>query len=159
MNDDIRRQLLARLDSIIARYGWAVQGVFPTEASQGPAFCYTVGLADKGLPELIVFGLPLPIGQRLMNEMAALLVARKALGQPVFGHMPLEGWPMPFEVVAARPGAARGYTTAVFARSGAQTAVSQVVWPDKLGRLPWHPDAAEAYLLAQPVLGTPEAGA
>lgn len=51
MNPKIR----AMVEANIAKTGWAVQGVFPNQdcpSSEGN-FAYTIGLADKGLPELI----------------------------------------------------------------------------------------------------------
>jgi flagellar hook protein FlgE len=47
----------ANVQKMIGEHGWAVIGVFPTAQDDGVPFAYTVGLTDKGLPELAVYGL------------------------------------------------------------------------------------------------------
>lgn len=46
------QQVLDRLESLIARHGVAIVSV--GAARDAPAFSYTVGLSDDGLPELLV---------------------------------------------------------------------------------------------------------
>lgn len=61
--DGIKKQLRA----LIAEHGWAVVGV---EHDFVP-FAYTVGLTEKGLPELLLEGIgPMTGGQAILNELA-----------------------------------------------------------------------------------------
>lgn len=76
--DDIAQQMRQaayydQCHELIEKYGWMVQGVFPTEESPGQKqykFCYTVGLTGKGLPEFIEYGLTLEIGKVILNQLA-----------------------------------------------------------------------------------------
>jgi hypothetical protein len=68
--------------TLIAQYGWMVQGVFPshdTPPEKRYEFCYTVGLADKGLPEFIEYGLNLESGKVTLNDLA-----KRAAGGELF---------------------------------------------------------------------------
>lgn len=58
------------LREIVRDHGWAVQFV---EGEQRP-FAYTVGLHDKGLPELLITGLPPQTSARLLNSIAHQIV-------------------------------------------------------------------------------------
>lgn len=48
-------EYMNRIKAIIQKHGWMVQGVFSSEGEE-PAHCYTIGLTDAGLPELVVSG-------------------------------------------------------------------------------------------------------
>lgn len=58
------------LREIVRDHGWAVQFV---ESGQRP-FAYTIGLHDKGLPELLITGLPPQNSARLLNSIAHQIV-------------------------------------------------------------------------------------
>lgn len=76
-----RMQYLADTLEIIKKHGWAVQGVFGTREHPGPSFHYTVGLAGKGLPEFIIFGLEMRVGQAILND-----IARRAVDGQRYQH-------------------------------------------------------------------------
>jgi hypothetical protein len=61
-------EYLEKTKRLIAKHGWMVQGVFGDDPAHN--FAYTVGLAGKGKPEFIVFGLRPDIAQQLLNELA-----------------------------------------------------------------------------------------
>ena len=152
--DEQLAKIRAQLESIIHRSGWAVQGVFPTEESPGPHFCYSIGLHDKGLPELLVFGLPLNIGQALINDVARMLMARQQESQALpLGKNSLENWPTPFILLEAEAALAEPYATGARRRSQGKASYLQVCWPDKAGRFPWQPGVNAGFLEAQPLLG------
>jgi hypothetical protein len=154
-NNDFRQQYWARIEEIIARVGWAVQGVFPTEQSPGPFFCYSMGLHDQALPEVLVFGLPPEVGHALVNDVARYLMARKLLKQPLEGKFELENWPMPAYLVTVDPVRAREFATGANSRSDGAASYLQIVWPSKEGHFPWDAGASVGYLEAQIVLGQP----
>src|SRR5450631_2057031 len=56
------------LRTLITRLGWAVQGVERDRIH--PPWAYTVGLTPRGLPELVVTGLPLRQATGLLNGVA-----------------------------------------------------------------------------------------
>ena len=118
----------------IAKYGWTVIGVFPTSDDEGVPFAYTVGLSAKHLPELAVYGLPLPVGQQVLN-----MVSRKMIeaGAPVVSGQRIE------DVLAVDT----GLVAVEMTRTDDLTMVRQVYWsvrpavqlcwPDLDGLFPW----------------------
>lgn len=64
--DDYDRKMLA----LINQYGLAVQGVGGDD--QHAEFQYTVGLAGHDMPEFIVYGLPMQVGQQILNHIGGL---------------------------------------------------------------------------------------
>lgn len=56
------------LEHLIARHGWAVQAVMAD--GESPPYAYTVGLERRGLPEVIVFGIPYPDSLGILNKLA-----------------------------------------------------------------------------------------
>jgi hypothetical protein len=118
----------------IEKYGWTVQGVFPTEEDPGPYFCYTVGLLERGCAaEIMVVGLPLELGARFLNEIAASMVNGTGL--------PPSTWDLPGGLVMLPvfitkqelpllAGAANNYY-------GRRIPVVQYVWPLENNVYPW----------------------
>jgi hypothetical protein len=137
----------AGIDDMIARYGWAVQGVFGSPTS--PAFSYTVGLAAKGLPEIIVFGLPSQVAHQFLNALGRRFTAD---GVPpldvnlldVAKDYPARLLPVPREQ-------ADQYLFAAKHRYPAYTAV-QLVWTDENSRFPWDAGFDPALVSRQPIL-------
>ncbi|WP_099020827.1 DUF4262 domain-containing protein [Mycolicibacterium palauense] len=118
---------------LIDTHGWAVIGVFPTSAEDGPPFSYTVGLTDRGLPELAIYGLPPHTAHGVLNA-----AARKALdhGQLPCGEPLSEVLAGGLTVVALTMDDTDDLTT-VRALYGAVLAAQQILWPDAHGRMPW----------------------
>lgn len=58
-------------EETIKRFGWMIQGVFPTQECRAPGgYAYTIGLSDVGLPEILVFGLPQEVAGYILNDLA-----------------------------------------------------------------------------------------
>lgn len=131
---------------LIDAHGWAVIGVFPTCAEDGPPFSYTVGLTDRGLPELAIYGLPPQTAGGVLNVAARHAVDNGELpcGQPITG---LLAGGLPVVAVAMED---TDDLTTVRGLYGVVLAAQQIVWPDSQGRMPW-----EDWNLgtAQPLLG------
>lgn len=156
MNKEAIQRVLAQLEDNIARFGWAVQGVFPCVGDEDSIpFHYTIGLHNKVLPELLVFGLPMDVGQMLLNDVAMVMLEKQAAGLPVLGKFTHDRWPAPFYLVEAESAKAVEYATGANRRSQGLAKYIQVVWPDKHGSFPWQAGVAQGYLEAQPVLGNP----
>lgn len=120
-------QLFAAMRNHIETVGWAVTGVFDAD----PPFAYTVGLTEKGRPELFMSGLDINVMALILNDIAAN-------ENPVIGDV-LEGYVgngYKLAVVAADPKAAAvAVPRAMYGRD--KVRALQIVWPDKKGRFPW----------------------
>ena len=118
---------------LIDTHGWAVIGVFPTCAEDGPPFSYTAGLTDRGLPELAIYGLAPHTAGGVLNVAARYAVDNGELpcGQPISGL--LAGG---LSVVALAMEDTDDLTT-VRGLYGVVLAAQQIVWPDAQGRMPW----------------------
>jgi hypothetical protein len=64
-----RRDYLDHMLDLIARYGWAVQGV--GRDGPHPPWAYTVGLTEAGHPELVVTGISASRATDLLNDVAS----------------------------------------------------------------------------------------
>ena len=76
---EVREAVLDDTRARIARQGWTVIGVFPTPDEPGPSLAYTVGLGERGLPELATYGLHVQIAHSLLNEVARRTVEEGGL--------------------------------------------------------------------------------
>lgn len=131
------------LREVILRHGWAVQYV---EDDQRP-YAYTIGLHDRGLPELLVTGLDPKRATWLLNSFA-----RRALvgGRPIAGNQVFLPAGTRLELVdVAHPDAHMGMAIAI---EGNGISAMQLVWADGRGQWPWAPgfDDGQRH---QPVLG------
>lgn len=112
----------------IARHGWMIQGVFPTEESPGVEFSYTVGLTAAGLPELVISGLPMNLAGTLLNDAARLSLATAV--EP--GDTITTIASVAFNVIAA-PKAEIGLARRL---CGEHAKALQLIWPDDRGHYP-----------------------
>jgi hypothetical protein len=130
----------------IAEHGWLVVDV-PSDDLR-PGFQFTAGLTERGLPELIVYGLGSEVGMHALNDVARRLVDGKRFADGDVVHDVLEGeyrtqlWDATW--LQDRLGAA-------FTLYGEDDVrVRQLVVPDLDDRLPWEDGYAHPEL--QPVL-------
>ena len=134
---------LALLREKISARGWVVQYV---EGERRP-FAYTIGLHDRGLPELLVTGLAPTRAEWLLNTFAKRAVAgrRYVAGDevrlPAGTHLEI--------VDVEHPDAHMGLAIAI---EGRDITAVQLVWADSRGRWPWAPGFDDGHRL-QPVLG------
>lgn len=142
--DKTREDYLDVLRDIIRRHGWAVQAV---EDHRAP-FSYTIGLHHRGLPEMLVTGLPPERAAQLLNDAADGVLKQ---GMPPPGtRLTLLGR-QPVEVVEVDHPEAHMYLAYDIAR-GRSIAARQLVWADALGRWPWA-RGFDRGIRRQPVLG------
>lgn len=118
----------------IAKYGWTVIGVFPTSDDEGGPFAYTVGLSAKHLPELAVYGLPVPVGQQVLNmvsrrmvDAGAGIVAGQRIEDVLAGDV---------DLVAVEMTRTDDLTMVRQVYGSVRPAV-QLCWPDLDGLFPW----------------------
>jgi uncharacterized protein DUF4262 len=146
-------QIEAFLDqcrATIAEHGWMVQGVFPTAESvargETLTFAYTAGLTARGLPEMILVGLPLDGAADLLNDAAKIAVERGAVEFDADVDGIIAGFPVRFTAATTAP--------LSVARSlyGSRVRAVQMLWPDDQGRFPGDPAYDAVYGNQQPLL-------
>jgi hypothetical protein len=140
-----RADYLDYLSGLIARFGWAVQGVERDRIH--PPWAYTVGLTLHGKPELAVTGMPPRRAAELLNEVAGHVMHAEA---PKPGEqIAWDGGPLIEIVKVAEPSAHLVTAVELF---GAELRALQVVHADDRGHWPW--DAGYRGVRGgQPVLG------
>lgn len=125
---------LATLRPIIASHGWAVQFV---EGEKRP-FAYTIGLHHKGLPELLITGLPASTSARLLNSTL----------QPAF-HIDFQNEFLLEVVEVDHPDVHLKFAAKI---CGPSIRAFQLVWTDERRHWPWDPGWSHGRR-RQPVFG------
>lgn len=148
MIDAERLAALQRTQALlIAEHGQMVMGVFPAADDPDPVtgFHYTIGNAEKGLPELLMIGnFPPRLAQPVLNQIGAMM--RDTRKAPPEGLLDLgEPYLVPFKVRKAGPAAREDYTIQATSRvAGADYEVLQIMLVDPAGKWPGedgcHPD-------------------
>lgn len=138
------RDYLQNLRKIVRGHGWAVQFV---ESEKRP-FAYTIGLHDKGLPELLITGLPPQTSARLLNSMAHQIVDDGVALLPAM-HIDYQDEFLLEVVQVDNPDVHLKFAVAL---CGPQIRALQLVWTDDRRRWPWDPDWAHGRR-RQPVFG------
>ena len=137
----------------VQKHGWHSTSAGYCAGDEGYPFAYTVGLFETWKhPELLVFNVP----PQVAHGVFSLVAGFAAEGRPLDMERPtdelLENYPCVF--VRIPPSACRDYVlSARWFYGGNDFPLYQLVWPSEEGYFPWHPDAPEAYLRSQPVLG------
>ena len=140
-----RADHLDHVRTVIARYGWAVQGV--RRDGVHPPWAYTIGLTTFGQPELAATGLSPRRAADLLNGVAEHLLhaAAPSPGEQV----KLVDGPLIQIVEATEPTAHLTIAVDLF---GPRIRALQVVHADDRGHWPWEPGYRGAQD-GQPVLG------
>lgn len=109
-------------------------------------FCYSVGLTEHGLPELIVMGLDSDPATRLVRVWGDYLLDERVV---LAGERLTSG---PWHTEAVRVAFPREHLLSADALYGDRVQALQLVWADNTGRMPWDPghDPGPA---GQPLLG------
>jgi uncharacterized protein DUF4262 len=108
--------------------GWVVQYV---ESDRAP-FAYTIGLHERGLPELLVTGMQPERANLVLNTVAEYLVKG---GRPVPGERMLLGGELLLDFVQVEhPDAHLKFAVSFY---GPKLRALQLVWPDERGHKPW----------------------
>jgi hypothetical protein len=138
------------IDGRIARHGWDVQHVFGVPGEYGyPTFDYTIGMAGKSLPDIIVFGLQPRLGRKWLNAVVRRLIKTGVpdLDTDLYGltdDLPARLLPVPRRV-------ADTYLFQTKARYPAFTAL-QLVWCDENSLYPWNSGFSPRWDMSQIIL-------
>ena len=123
--------------------GWTAQFI---QDDRKP-FAYTIGLHERGLPELLVTGMPPERANLVLDTVAQYLVRG---GRPVPGERMLIGGELLLEFVQVQhPIAHLKFAYSIY---GPDLRALQLVWPDEHGHLPWCPEFSNGDV-RQPVFG------
>lgn len=139
-----------QIKRLVAQHGWAVLSV---QASHDfPQFSYTVGLATKKLPELIVFGLDAESSKSCLNRVASRLVGGNIIsnGDRLDSIIPV--YPVAIRELSA-PEAAKNLKAAKLFAGQWPLKAFQICWPDPAGCFPWESGYDTLWLQLQPMLG------
>lgn len=137
-------EYLERLQQLIDTHGWAVQAV-----TTKPSFAYSVGLTERGLPELVICGMPLNIAQHLINDLAtrltqgALSLEQGRRYDDVLQRFDVVFRPLTTTQIQHHLGAVRALY------SDRAVGAWQMLWPDPKGKLPGEAGVQEPYEAAQ----------
>ena len=137
------QEWLEAIHDAVEKEGWVVQFV---ESERTP-YAYTVGLHKRGLPELLVTGLPPQAATLMLDSVAEYLVDG---GKPVPGERILIGGEVLLDVVQVQnPDAHMDVAVAFYGR---ELKALQLVWADDRGHRPWCAEFSNGQV-RQPVLG------
>ena len=152
------QKLRAHMEALIAQHGMAVNPVMPS--GKTPPFAYTIGQQPKGLPELIVFGLPPQVAGAMLYTMAGFMEEELAAGrQACPGFITVPEVPVRHALLDVTAAAASDYATVAHDRSAGKATYLQVVWPDESGLFPWEAGYENELRKYQLLLGAPPAPA
>lgn len=141
--DSTVEEWLDAIRDLVEKHGWAVQFV---ESDRAP-YAYTVGLHERGLPELVVTGLPPQQAARILDPVAEYLLDG---GRPLPGEwVSIPGGPTMLVVQVEHPDAHLNVAVAFY---GPELQALQLVWADDQGHRPWCPEFSNGPV-RQPVLG------
>ncbi|WP_428341680.1 DUF4262 domain-containing protein [Mycobacterium sp.] len=122
--------------------GWIVQYV-----SGHMSFAYTIGLHERGLPELLVTGMPPERANLVLTTVGEYLLKG---GRPVPGERMLIGGELLLDFVQVQHPSAHLKFAANF--YGPDLRALQLVWPDEHGHRPWCAEFSNGGV-RQPVFG------
>jgi hypothetical protein len=124
--DSTMQEWLDGIYALVEKNGWVVQFV-----SDRTPFAYTIGLHPRGLPELLVTGMPPERANLVLTTVAEYLLKG---GRPVPGERMLIGDELLLDFVQVEhPDAHLKFAVAFY---GPLQAL-QLVWPDDQGHRPW----------------------
>jgi Domain of unknown function (DUF4262) len=122
--------------------GWVVQYI-----TGSMPFAYTIGLHERGLPELLVTGMPPERANLVLNSVSGYLLRG---GRPVPGERMLIGGELLLDFVQVQhPIAHLKFAYSIY---GPDLRALQVVWPDAHGHRPWCAEFSD-HGVRQPVFG------
>jgi hypothetical protein len=139
--DSTMQEWMELIYAAVQENGWIVQYV-----TDRTPFAYTIGLHQRGLPELLVTGMPPQRARLVLNSVAEYLVEG---GRPVPGERMLIGGELLLDFVQVQhPDAHLKFAVKIY---GPLRAL-QLVWPDDQGHRPWCAEFSNDGI-RQPVFG------
>ena len=151
-------QLKADLTKIAEEHGLAVMGV------GGNDFAYTIGLSKQGLPDVVVFGLPVRAAHTILNTLYRDIIAMRTENNgfvlpkggirfETLANLPL--WLKPVEITSENSvnfSLSRTLHVESFGLSLDSFKAAQLIWPDTKGKFPWEEGFETRFIKDQPKL-------
>ncbi|GGA88289.1 hypothetical protein GCM10011521_28320 [Arenimonas soli] len=134
----------------IAEFGWHCVHILAE--GEHVEYSFTVGLFQSFRhPELIIFGLPAKVAHQILSIAAHEAKRGAPLDLSSTSDALLNGYSccfaeVPISEYSDHVGFSRWYY------QGNEFPLYQIIWPSRSGLFPWHPDAAEQFKIAQPVI-------
>lgn len=145
---------MPRIDAVIKRSGQFIQAVLDS-----PTWCYTVGNAELGLPELFLSGVPVDAAQQILNVAGQRMRDQgKAFDA---GSYITQLATMPMRVDPIHPSQVANRFFFAFdrmqflGRDPREVKGLHLVWPDQRGIFPGEPGFDTRFGPAQPVMTLP----
>jgi hypothetical protein len=137
----------------VEKYGWHCTSVSPGEGQPDSSpFSYTVGLYQTyGASELVMFGLPGETAHSILSIYANRLEEGRPISLEQPSHDLINDYPCVFVQVPNERYNDYVYS-ALWFYAEVPFPLHQVVWPNRQGQFPWHPQASLAFQQEQPVL-------
>jgi hypothetical protein len=141
---------------IVEEHGWAAEPVKPVEEPDPrPGHTYTIGFPTHfDRPEVVIFGLAPVAARGLLGLIADQYAAGVELPMGVVFVGLLENDLRSALLTVDVEAHAELVPGAVDFHGGTGFGLSQFVWPDRAGRLPWDDGYDQRLRVAQPVIGT-----
>lgn len=138
---------LRKVDEIIRRVGWCVQGV--GGGDDDPPFAYTVGLTETfGHPEIFIVGFGFQMSQNVLNSAADAIRRGHRLDSNKLADEVIQNFPVAVRTLGKKQAGARGKVArARYAPKGFEAV--QMFLPDASGRFPWDPACDPKYAEVQ----------
>lgn len=138
MRRPAHEESFTRVRTDIMRYGWHDIGVFPTVDEPGVPFNYTIGLTERGLPELIIFGLPGTAAHQLLRCAIADIERDGEISDGALTDQVLRDYLCVYrELPRALASVEHMCWADAYYADRQDVRMFQVVWPDRNGRFPW----------------------
>jgi len=138
---------------VVETNGWCAEPVAAQEDPPTPGYTYSIGFElTYAHPEVVIFGLQPVAARGLMDMMAEYLGGGGSIPEGVFvglldNDLPAAMLPMDVDEYADM------FASAAHFHRDSTFRLSQFVWPDRNGLLPWNDGYDERLRLAQPVIG------
>lgn len=143
---------LDKIAWVVETNGWCAEPVPAREDPPTPGYTYTIGFERTyGQPEVVIFGLQPVAARGLLDLLATQFEAGISIPTGTFVGLLDDDLPaalLPIDL--AEYGPLFPDAVAFFGDDGFR--MSQFVWPDRSGLLPWNEGYDERLRLAQPVL-------
>lgn len=123
----------AKAKEMVSQGHWLVTYVF--EAEDSPSFAYTIGLHSHGLPEIIIFCLPMQAAHVIINNVARLMIEnKKAFSSGSIIHSVAN---LPLAIADAQMGKEKFTFQATEFYETLSYQLQQLVIPDAQGKFSW----------------------
>lgn len=137
------KEHLDNLQALIDAHGWAFQVV-----DSDPTLCYTVGLQKRGVPEIVLMGLPPEVAQQVLAVVVPQLMSKElVLKENLRYNEVFDGFQAKFSKLKLTQ--VSEYLPVANILADCYVEAWQLLWPDEEGRFPGDAGVSSAYAESQ----------